>query len=197
MTSTATGPTRSRALRAAAFALVSVVVAGLGHAAGHGAAPSGATLAGAVVVALAVGALISQTRWSVQRLLAGLAAVQVVVHGAAWVASGSGGPADPRLAAAVQHDGALAHTAHTAHAAPFTLRMLLAHALALVVSAALLAAVEHAAVTALAAARRLAPAAQVLVPSLPPLRIATTTSPVIARAEHLAVVRGHAPPLRA
>lgn len=189
MTSTATGPTRSRALRAGVFALVSVLVAGLGHAAGHGAVPSGSTLVLAVVAALAVGALISRSRWSVARLLAGLAAVQVVVHGAAWVASGPGGPVDPRLAAiAVQHE------THSAHAAPFTLRMLIAHALAVVVSAVLLAVIEHAAVTALAAARRLAPVARVLVPSLPPLRIAAGAGLVVVPAEHLAVVRGHAPP---
>lgn len=194
MTSTATGPTRSRGLRAAAFGLVSVVVAAFGHAAGHGAVPSVATLAGALVVAVALGALVSGTRWSAPRLLAALTAVQLVVHGAAWVAAGSGGPVDPRLAGVAD---AAQPDAHAAHASPFTVRMLLAHALAVVGAAVLLAVVEHAAVTAAAAARRLLLPSRILVPSLPQLRAAGPTAPVVHRAQHLTVVRGNAPPLTA
>lgn len=192
MTSTATGPTRSRGLRAAAFSLVSVVVAAFGHVGGHGAVPPTATLAGAVVAALVLGALVSGSRWSAPRLLAALAAVQVVVHGAAWVAAGAGGPVDPRLAAV-----AAPPEAHTAHAAPFTARMLLAHTLAVVVAAVLLAVIEHAAVTAAAAARRLLLPSRIVVPSLPHLRAARLTAPVVRRAQHLTVVLGNAPPLAA
>jgi hypothetical protein len=196
VTSTATGPTRSRALRAAVFALVAVVVAGLGHAGGHGAVPGGASLAGAVVVALVIGAAVSGTRWSRLRLLGALAAVQVVVHGAAWISGGSGAPVDPRLAAAAgdalpEH---LAHAAHTAHA-PFTVRMLLAHLVAVVLAAVLLAATEHAAAFVVATARRLAPPAKVVLPALPPVPLRDVVVAWPMPAPHLVVVRGHAPPV--
>ena len=189
MTSRATGTTGARAARAGAFALVGVVVAGLGHAAGMGSVPQGASLALAVLVSLGIGAALARHGWSVARLLMGLAAGRVVVHGAAWIASGPSAGVDPRLAGLTPSHAAHAH-------APLSGRMLLAHVAAVAVAALLLAAAERGLALASSAARRLLGLVRVTVAALPPLPLAAVPTPVRASAPHLVVSRSNAPPVR-
>jgi hypothetical protein len=187
VTSTATGTTGARAARAAVFALVAVVVASLGHAAGEGAVPQGATLALAVVISLGIGALLARHRWSAGRLVAALAVVQVVVHGSAWIASGPSASIDPRLAGLAPE--------HLGHAhAPLTLRMLLAHAVAVGAAAVLLAAVARGLALVAAAARRALAVVRLTVPALPPLPLPAAAATVAVPAPHVVVSRSNAPP---
>lgn len=186
----ATTSSSSTALRAVAVAGVSTLVAGFGHAAGHGAAPDAAAVLLTVVAATGLGLVLARAGWTPVRLLAVLTAVQVAVHGAAWIGGGAGTGLDARLAAAGQ-----AAPAH--HAAPLTMRMLLAHAAAVAVAAALLLVLDRAARFLAHVGRRvLAPVRRVLVPT--PLRPAAAyrdQAPVLPAAPHLAVVRGNAPPV--
>ena len=178
------------AARAFAVAAVSTLVAGFGHAAGHGAVPDASAFLLTVVAAGGLGLVVARAGWTPLRLLAVLLAVQVAVHAAAWVSGGAGGAVDPRLAGAL--DAAPAH-----HGAPFTLRMLLAHAAAVAAAAALLVAVDRAARFLAHVARRvLRPVrrAHVPVPARPV--VAAQTRPlVLPAAPHLIVVRGNAPPV--
>lgn len=189
VTSTATGSAGARAARAGVFALVGVVVSGLGHAAGMGSVPEGASLALAVLVSLGIGAALARHTWAPVRLVVALAAVQVVVHGAAWIASGPSAGIDPRLSGVT--------TAHTGHAhAPMSARMLLAHVAAVAVAALLLAAVERGLVLAVSAARRLLGLVRITLPSIPPLPLAAVAVPVASSSPHVLVSRSNAPPVR-
>lgn len=128
-----------RRVRGAVVGLVGAAVAVAGHVLAGGAAVSPAVVVSlALVVAGTVVA--SSTRWTVPRLLVALAAAQPAVHGVLWL-TGPAGASDPRLAAG----GTAAHAAH-GHEPP-SLRMLLAHAAAVVVAAVLLAALERCALS--------------------------------------------------
>lgn len=182
--------TGSTALRAVAVAGISTLVAGFGHAAGHGAVPDAAALLLTVIAAAGLGLVLARTGWTPPRLVVVLVAVQVAVHGAAWIGGGSGGAVDPRLAQ-------VAAAAPGHHAAPLSARMLLAHAVAVVAAAALLVALDRAArFLAHVARRALEPFRRVVLAT--PLRsaISLDVRPVVLpRAPHLAVVRGNAPPV--
>jgi hypothetical protein len=79
----------------------------------------------------------SQHRWTLPRLLVALAAAQPAVHGVLWLSSPTGS-SDPRLAGAGSAAGA-----HGSHAADgLDLRMLAAHAAAVLVAAVALLALE-------------------------------------------------------
>ncbi len=178
------------AARAIAVAAVSTLVAGFGHAAGHGAVPDASALLLTIVAATGLGLVVARAGWSPGRLLAVLAAVQIAVHGAAWVSGGAGGGIDPRLAGAL--DAAPMH-----HAAPFTARMLAAHALAVLAAAVLLVALDRAVrFLAHVAHRVLRPVRRPLVPAPARPLVAAQTRPLaLPAAPHLAVVRGNAPPV--
>ena len=186
----ATTSTGGTALRAVAVAGVSTLVAGFGHAAGHGAVPDAAAVLLTVVAATGLGLVLARAGWTPVRLLGVLVAVQVAVHGAAWIGGGAGSGVDQRLAG-------VAGAASAHHAAPLTVRMLLAHVAAVVAAAVLLLALDRAARFLVHVGRRvLAPVRRVLVPT--PLRPAAAYSdraPALPAAPHLAVVRGNAPPV--
>jgi hypothetical protein len=180
----------SLAARAAAVASVSTLVACFGHAAGHGAVPDAASLLLTVAAATGLGLVLARAGWTPVRLVSVLVAVQLAVHGAAWISGGAGSGVDPRLAGIAQ-----AAPAH--HAAPFSARMLLAHAVAVVAAAVLLLALDRACRFLVHVARRvLQPVRGVLVPT--PFRAdrPTQSRPITLPASpHLAVVRGNAPPV--
>jgi hypothetical protein len=180
----------STAARAAAVAAVSTLVAGFGHAAGHGAVPDASALLLTVVAATGLGLVLARAGWTPLRLVAVLVAVQVAVHGAAWIGGGTGGGVDPRLAG-------LAPPAPVHHAAPFSARMLLAHGAAVVAAALLLLALDRACGFLAHVARRvLQPVRRILVPApVRRVRPAQTRPLSLLAAPHLVVVRGNAPPV--
>lgn len=177
-------------MRAAAVAGVSTLVAGFGHAAGHGAVPDAAGLLLTLIAATGLGLVLARAGWTPLRLVAVLVVVQVAVHGAAWIGGGTGAAVDPRLAG-------VAGPAPVHHAAPLTARMLLAHAVAVVAAAALLLVLDRASRFLAQVGRRvLHPVRRVVLPT--PLRIAVAPDVrpmALPRAPHLAVVRGNAPPV--
>ncbi len=135
---TAVPPAPLRAARGSAVALVGLVLALAAHAlAGGDVVPGVVTLLPALAV-LAGCVVASRHAWTPGRVVAALAAVQLVVHGTAWVVSGSG-TVDPRLAPLATAPGAHRHPA----AAGLTPAMLVAHGLAVLVAAVLLARVDE------------------------------------------------------
>ncbi len=178
------------AARAVAVAAVSTLVAGFGHAAGQGAVLDASAFLLTLAAASGLGLVLARAGWTPLRLLAVLAAVQVAVHGAAWVSGGAAGGIDPRLVGVV--DAAPLH-----HEAPFTARMLAAHTLAVLAAAVVLVALDRAARFLAHVARRvLQPVRRPRVPMpVRPLVAAQTRPLVLPPAPHLAVVRGNAPPV--
>jgi hypothetical protein len=134
---TAVRPAPLRAARGAAVALVGVVLALAAHAlAGGEVVPGIVTLV--PLLAVLVGCVVAARRaWSTGRVVVALAATQVVVHGTAWVTSGSA-TVDPRLAPMASAPRPHHHTA-----GGLTPTMLVAHALAVLVAALLLARVDE------------------------------------------------------
>lgn len=134
---TAVRPTPFRAARGTAVALVGLALAHAAHVlAGGEVVPGVVTLL--PVLAVLVGCVVAAGRaWTTPRVLAALAAMQLVVHGSAWVTSGSGS-IDPRLAP-------LSSTPVSHHhaAAGLTTGMLGAHVLAVVMAALLLVRVDE------------------------------------------------------
>jgi hypothetical protein len=128
-----------RVARGCAVALVGVTIAAAGHGlvAGSSPLPPVSPLTVLVTALVAAGLVAASARaWTLPRLLVGLGLVQVAVHGALWLDSG-GGEVDPRLSALVVEHHAHAHTG-----AVWSGPMLAAHAVAVVVAAALLARVD-------------------------------------------------------
>ena len=126
-----------RAARGSAVAFVGLVLAHAAHVlAGGDVVPGSVTLL--PVVAALVGCVVAAGRaWTAGRVVAALTAVQLVVHGTAWVTSGSGS-IDPRLASLTSTP--VPHH----HATPgLTPSMLVAHGLAVLVAALLLARVDE------------------------------------------------------
>ena len=191
-TTTVRGP-GSLAARAFAVAAMSTLVAGFGHAAGHGSVPDASALLLTIIAATGLGLVVARAGWSPRRLVAVLVAVQVAVHGAAWVGGGAGSGVDPRLADVVGAVGAM--PGH--HAAPLTGRMLIAHAAAVVAAAALLVALDRVARLIAHVARRvLRTVRRVLVPAPARPVVAAQSRPLaLPCAPHLVVVRGNAPPV--
>lgn len=170
----------------ASFALVSVLLAACGHMLGHG---HGLDTASAVVaVALAAGlGLLLAGRWTAPRLLAALAAVQVVVHGL-----GSFG-ADPRLVVAGHGHGADVMTSATAGAGSST-SMLLWHVLAVPVTALALEAVRRSAVVVSSLGRAWSIARPVVLPALAPAPLPDLRPRTARTRPHLLASRSNAPP---
>jgi hypothetical protein len=134
-------PAPFRLARGAAVALVGLTLA----VAAHGIAATGSPLPPAspllVLVSLlvVVGSVVaSSRRWTPLRLVLVLTGVQVAVHGALWLDSGSGA-VDPRLAGL-----ATAHAGHVHASSATSPPMLAAHAAAVLVAAALLARIDDA-----------------------------------------------------
>jgi hypothetical protein len=134
---TAVRPAPFRAARGSTVALVGLALALVAHVlAGGDVVPGAVTLL--PVLAVLVGCLVAAGRaWTLGRVVAALAAVQLVVHGTAWVTSGSGS-IDPRLA-----PFAPAHVSHHHATAGLTPTMLLAHGAAILLAALLLARVDE------------------------------------------------------
>lgn len=168
-----------RRARGAVVGLVGAAVAVAGHVLAGGDAVTPAVVASlALVVAGTIVA--SAQRWTLPRLLVALAAAQPAVHGVLWLTSPTGA-ADPRLGGA----GSGAHAAHGHEA--LTLRMLLAHAVAVLVAAVLLAALERCALSlwTLVHAARLV-TARVTVPA--PVRLALAAPAYAVQGTGLVVV---------
>jgi hypothetical protein len=127
-----------RVARGGVVALVGLTLALAAHAlAGGDVVPGVVTLLPALaVVAGCVAA--SRRAWTPGRVVVALAAMQLVVHGTAWVTAGSG-QIHPRLAALARAPGA--HHQHAA--AGLTPSMAVGHLLAVLVSALLLARVDQ------------------------------------------------------
>jgi hypothetical protein len=178
----------ARALRGAVVASVGLGVAVAGHVHAGGTLTVGPL--GVLVALVVVGAcvLVSRTQWGVARLLAALAGMQVAVHACLWFESGSH-EADTRLAGLLDATGTHAH-AHAGGA--LSARMLLAHLVAVVVAAVLLAGLDAAVVVIGALARRLRPVVVVPVPATAPARAtrATPSLPAWALARSSVVRRG-------
>jgi hypothetical protein len=155
--------------------LVGGAVAATGHVMAGGSALTPSVVAAlALVVAGAV--LASQHRWTLPRLLVALAAAQPAVHGVLWLSSPTGS-SDPRLTAVGPAAGA-----NGSHAAVgLDLRMLVAHAMALLVSAVVLLALEACALSlwSLLHAVRLTTRG-VVVPAVEGLDVAARSSAVLA-----------------
>ena len=136
-------PAPFRLARGSIVAVVGLALALAGHAlaGGAGMAPDAGTVL--PVLAVVAGCVVAAQRaWTAGRLVVALLAVQVVVHGSAWLSAG-GQQVDPRLA------GLVAHSAGHRHGAAVALSpgMLAAHAAAVVVAALLLAGVDDAVLT--------------------------------------------------
>ena len=128
-----------RVARGCAVATVGLSIAAAGHGLAAASSPvpplSPLTVLVAALVAAALVAA-SGRAWTTPRLVGALALVQVAVHGALWLDSGSG-QVDPRLAGL-----AVDHHAHAHAAALWSAPMLAAHVVAVVVAAVLLARVD-------------------------------------------------------
>jgi len=131
-------PAPFRLARGTAVAVVGTVLAVAAHLAAGGTAGSvlPALVPAAVVL---VGCLVAaQHAWTLGRLLIALVATQVVVHGSMWLTTGTH-DIDPRLARL-----ATGHGVHQHPDAATSPTMLLAHAVALLVAALLLAGIDDA-----------------------------------------------------
>ena len=127
-----------RLVRGCAVAGVGTARAGGAHVAGGG---EGVPVVPVLlpVLALSIGCVVAARRaWTLGRLLLALLALQAVVHGSLWLTSADH-PVDPRLAGL-----ATSHTAHVHGASSNAPGMLAAHAVAVLVAAALLAGVDRA-----------------------------------------------------
>jgi hypothetical protein len=134
-------PAPFRLARGCAVAVVGVSLA----VAAHGLAASGSPVpAVSPLLALMVGLVVAGTvaassrRWTPLRLVAALGAMQLAVHGALWLDSGSG-VVDPRLAGL-----AVGHATHVHGGSVASPWMLAAHLAAVVVAALLLARIDDA-----------------------------------------------------
>lgn len=149
-------PVPLRAARGVVVAAVGLLLAVAGHVVGGGDTAPGAL--GIPVAGLVVAACIlaSSRSWTPARLLTALAGVQVLVHGSLLLGAPSG-TVDPRLASVAATHAGHAHD----HAAALTPGMLVAHVVAVVLAALVLARVDVAVVVLWHLARRL------LLPALP------------------------------
>jgi len=122
---TAVRPAPLRAARGAAVALVGLVLALAAHVLAGGEVVPGIVTVVPLLAVLAGCVVASRRAWSTVRVVVALTTVQAVVHGTAWVTSGSGtGP-------------------HHHATGGLTPTMLVAHALAVLVAALLLARVDE------------------------------------------------------
>ncbi len=181
-----------RLVRGSAVAVVGLALALAGHRlAGGPAALDAATVLPALAV-LTGCVVAAQHAWTLPRLVAALAAVQVVVHGTLWLTAGAQ-QVDPRLA------GLVTATAEHQHgpAAALTPGMLAAHALAVVLAALLLAGVDDAVLQVWALGRAILGAGHA--------DAATVREPAVAafpgttprgRTRYLLVPRRRGPPVR-
>jgi hypothetical protein len=134
---TAVRPAPLRAARGSAVALVGLALALVAHVlAGGDVVPEPVTLL--PVLAVLVGCVVAARRaWTTGRLVAALVAVQLAVHGTAWVTSGSGS-IDPRLAPLTA-----APVGHRHATGGLTPAMLVAHGLVVLVAALVLTRVDE------------------------------------------------------
>jgi hypothetical protein len=179
----------ARVLRGLVVAAVGMSVAAAGHAYAGGAA---AVTPSVVLVALLVSAgcvVLSDRRWTVARLLTALVVMQVAVHAALWF-EGSARTADVRLSAVA----APTHSAHEHAAGATTLTMVLAHLVAVVVAALLLAGADLALAALVALARRLLGTA-VVPPGVPWAPVARGVRYVAAAVLELGAVGRRGPPV--
>jgi hypothetical protein len=188
-------PAPFRLARGCAVAAVGVALA----VAAHGLAATGSPVPVvspllALVVALVVAGTVaaSSRRWTPARLVAALGAMQLAVHGALWLESGTGA-VDPRLAAL-----AVEHTGHAHGASTTSPPMLAAHAVAVVVAAALLARIDDAVALLVGLARLLVVrwrAVEVAAPTL--VRAAGHVQTTVAEPVLSGPIVRRGPPLRA
>jgi len=134
---TAVRPAPLRAARGAAVALVGLVLALAAHVLAGGEVVPGIVTVVPLLAVLAGCVVASRRAWSTVRVVVALTTVQAVVHGTAWVTSGSG-TVDPRLAPLASATGPHHHAT-----GGLTPTMLVAHALAVLVAALLLARVDE------------------------------------------------------
>ncbi len=168
-----------RALRGAAASAVAVVIAATSHTIGGGVAPAPWLVLAVALLAWPVAVLLVGRRPSLVRIGTAVAAAQALLH----VAFAAVGSADPRAAAPAAHGGHLSHGAGlmagawdvpaVVHADP---AMLAAHALAAVLTAALLARGEAVLRAVLRGIRRLLDRRAPALPS--PTRPPTRTVPM-------------------
>jgi hypothetical protein len=131
-------PAPFRVARGVVVALVGLALALAAHAlAGGDVLPGVVTLVPALAV-VAGCVVASRHAWTPGRVVAALAAMQLVVHGAAWVTAGSG-QIHPRLLALARSPDAHHHDA----AAGLTPSMAAGHGLAVLVAALLLSRVDQ------------------------------------------------------
>jgi hypothetical protein len=187
---TSQGP--ARVVRIGAVAAAGVVIAEMGHVAGGGSAGSSAVLVPMVLAAVGVAAVLSRVSWTVPRVAAGLTAIQVIVHGALWLGAGSAST-HPRLSGLARDTLPTAHD----HAMALTPSMVLAHLVAAVGTAVLLAAVDATWRLLAAFGRRLLRAAT---PPLAPPSLRSISPRGMGHLRvpellHLTAIRGNAPPV--
>jgi hypothetical protein len=135
---TAVRPAPFRAARGSAVAVVGLVLALSAHVLAGGEVVAGVVTVLPFLAVLAGCAVASRRAWTAGRVVVALTVVQVVVHGTAWVASGSGS-VDPRLAPLTATPAGHHHAA----SAGITPVMLLAHGVAVLGAALLLARVDE------------------------------------------------------
>jgi len=136
----------ARALRGAAFAATAVLLAAVAHTLAGGGAPSPLFCAVVAVIATPVAMLVAGSRPSVWRTAAAVVASQAAFH-VAFTLVGDIGRWDASAAAHAHHGDMLLAPAATSAAQVMTLGMLAAHAVAAIVSAALVLRGERAVVT--------------------------------------------------
>ena len=143
----------SRVLRGVVIAAVGLGMAAAGHSYGGG--TFGPTPAGVLLLVLTGAAcvLLSNRRWTPQRLAVALTCMQALTHAVRWFDAG-GRVADPRLSLVTTADPA-AH-AHSLQAG-LSWGMVLAHLVAVAAAAMLLAGLERAALSLRALAQRCRP----------------------------------------
>ena len=181
--------------RAAWAAAAGVLVAAAGHALGSGAALETSALPVVVAVSAASAVATTRIRWTVARVAGALFATQVLVHLALWITSAPSST-HPRLAGVAPPSAVEAH-AHTAMAG-LTTRMLTAHVLAAVVTAAALVAVDRLVALVRAVAARLSFLRTVPPPlGRVPRAAITVRRAVVPRLVHLEAMRSNAPPVLA
>lgn len=167
------------------LAVVSVALAAVGHALGHGHALDPSSALVAAIAAGALGATVART-WTMPRLLPVIAAVQLVVHSLA------GSAADPRLVLAVPHDHA-----HAVAAAPTgspQTAMIVWHLIAVPITALLLAALAHSAHLVSGLLRRWLLAVPVELPAPAPAASVHRPVRIVRPRRHLVVSWSNAPP---
>lgn len=168
-----------------------LALAGAGHAWGGGSVPMTPLVVLVALLLAAACVLVSRDRWTTRRLLVALLGIQAVVHAALWFEAGSR-VADSRLAGL---SGASPLHEHVALGGPAPTAMVLAHLVAALAAAVLLAALEGALLVVVALARRFLRAVPTAALPVLPRAAYAVPRPVALRARVLGAVGRRGPPV--